>query len=731
MSAPVKKTDEDLMSKFALNLRPEGLLALTSIKPSGHISTRTFNLPGEISALTRWALDKNKAGYNIYFTPNPVKQIITKKASVDDITRIDYVYTDIDPNTSNGYEEGRNQLLARVDEELKSNIHRPTWIIDSGNGLNVLYRLSEPLADKDKGKRLNQGLVAMFGGDPSAVDVSRILRMPYTKNYPSASKLKKGYPETPSTSSVLYGKPGVTYTVEKLDTWLQCSGSSPPTDAINDESFEDFHIEPPAPDITLDDVKAALSKLDPNMGEFTWKDVGMVMCHQGQGDIEWLDAWEEWSKSAVNYKNRHDLESRWNSWKKKNGTPGNRVKIGTLLMMAREADPNFQPPSKQDSTKSKPTEVWPTPTELGFTDNLDYTRIDDVGKIVGPADSLEDYPSPPLIDDLIKLYEVTFIYGDPKAGKTTWWIEMERRISRGEDFGKYDVEKGAVLHYTFEGTKPAKKKQRAMIQSGLLAKNDPFYLKTPDFTLDQEDAAKKIRGDIQEINSYGIQLRAICFDTLAAAAGPVDENSVKDMQPTLKLLTSLAVRYPFAIVVIHHSPKKGSGPRGSSAIRGMYDTGLEISKKDGVHWMKVIDQRDSDTEGKAFPFSILGVKGIHKHPRTRKIETAGLYSREAPNAQAIPLKPEAEKLHEALQAVSKNYSVTRLNTQHVQEAKDNWIAMIGETDKDSIRKKWAAARKQLEDRNFWEFKKQTGRGNWHAFYKDGFDDPVEDVEDRT
>ena len=71
---------------------------------------------------------------------------------------------------------------------------------------------------------------------------------------------------------------------------------------------------------------------------------------------------------------------------------------------------------------------------------------------------------------------------------------------------------------------------------------------------------------------------------------------------------------------------------------------LEQIKKDGVHQMKVIDQRDSDTEGKSFPFSILGVKGIHKHPRTGKIETAGLYSREAPNDQAIPLKHEAEKL---------------------------------------------------------------------------------------
>ena len=70
-----------------------------------------------------------------------------------------------------------------------------------------------------------------------------------------------------------------------------------------------------------------------------------------------------------------------------------------------------------------------------------------------------------------------------------FWIEMERRISRGEYFGKHYVEKGAVLHYTFEGSKPAKKKQRAMMQCGSLSKDDPFNLKTPEFTLDQAKQA--------------------------------------------------------------------------------------------------------------------------------------------------------------------------------------------------------------------------------------------------
>ena len=40
MNAPTRKTKEDMMSKLALKLRPEGFLAMTSIKPGERIHQR-------------------------------------------------------------------------------------------------------------------------------------------------------------------------------------------------------------------------------------------------------------------------------------------------------------------------------------------------------------------------------------------------------------------------------------------------------------------------------------------------------------------------------------------------------------------------------------------------------------------------------------------------------------------------------------------------------------------
>jgi hypothetical protein len=161
----------------------------------------------------------------------------------------------------------------------------------------------------------------------------------------------------------------------------------------------------------------------------------------------------------------------------------------------------------------------------------------------------------------------------------------------------------------------------------------------------------------------------------------------------------------------------------------MYDTGLEVSKVKGGHQMKVVDQRDSDSEGMVSPFSIEGVEGIHKHPTTGKLEMAGLYSREESNDQTIPLNHEAEKLHEELQAVSEAYDVKLLENDHVQEAKANWAKAIGESDKTSIRKKWATARKELKDKHVWCFIKQSGNGIWKACLQDSFGDPGEDYSE--
>jgi hypothetical protein len=79
--------------------------------------------------------------------------------------------------------------------------------VSSGGGCNALWRLAEPIRldrtveKAEEVERYNIALVTAFG-ENNCHDVSRILRMPHTVNWPNETKKKKG--RQPALSSVLW-----------------------------------------------------------------------------------------------------------------------------------------------------------------------------------------------------------------------------------------------------------------------------------------------------------------------------------------------------------------------------------------------------------------------------------------------------------------------------------------------------------------------------------------------
>ncbi|MDP6644631.1 MAG: DNA-primase RepB domain-containing protein [Rhodospirillales bacterium] len=75
---------------------------------------------------------------------------------------------------------------------LKSALHRPNLVIDTGGGVQAFWRFSEPLdvaGDTEEGSANEQVIVAalkqfadIFGGDPSVCEIARVMRMPGTHN---------------------------------------------------------------------------------------------------------------------------------------------------------------------------------------------------------------------------------------------------------------------------------------------------------------------------------------------------------------------------------------------------------------------------------------------------------------------------------------------------------------------------------------------------------------------
>lgn len=133
-----------------------------------------------------------------------------KKAAKNDIAAIEYALADLDPNEGETPEDAKARYLTRL-EKFKQ---KPTMLLDSGNGIQGLWKLQErivlgaPIENKDKNGELNyapadqakiddveariKAVMEGLGATAGTQNIDRILRLPGTINLPNATKRKAG-----------------------------------------------------------------------------------------------------------------------------------------------------------------------------------------------------------------------------------------------------------------------------------------------------------------------------------------------------------------------------------------------------------------------------------------------------------------------------------------------------------------------------------------------------------
>jgi hypothetical protein len=183
------KPDPGKAVEFLRRLKPEGPWALTAIEPDGPTTTRVLHNDEEVQAFVS---EQNKTK-NIYYSVNTPEPTITKKANKKEIICVDFLHVDVDPDK----DETAKAFIERFLPVIQAYEPRPTAIVLSGNGINALWRLAEPVelngpASYTAVEDHNLALAEAFGTDPSTRDISRILRVPGTVNYPNAAKLRRG-----------------------------------------------------------------------------------------------------------------------------------------------------------------------------------------------------------------------------------------------------------------------------------------------------------------------------------------------------------------------------------------------------------------------------------------------------------------------------------------------------------------------------------------------------------
>jgi virulence-associated protein E/DNA primase RepB-like protein len=181
--------------EFLQDFAPNEPWLLTAITPDGPVETKEFRGDDRVPQVKEWI--ENNSHRNLHYHVNPVdkprmKGGKTQKATKTDISEVRHFHLDIDPRDGEDRESERERISAiSFDPE-------PTFLIDSGNGHQALWRLSDPIEldsteeAADDAAQYNLAIANQYGGDLPTRDVSRLLRLPFTVNWPSKKKRRMG-----------------------------------------------------------------------------------------------------------------------------------------------------------------------------------------------------------------------------------------------------------------------------------------------------------------------------------------------------------------------------------------------------------------------------------------------------------------------------------------------------------------------------------------------------------
>jgi hypothetical protein len=195
--------------EFLERLRPDGPWVITAIHPtSGKIETITARNATEARDFIRY----HDGTRNLYYSVNPTQKAMARKAAKTDIAAIEYLVGDLDPHDG----ESPKDAKARYLKALEALDPAATAIIDSGNGIQVLWKLATPIALPEpvmetdtKGKTIraftpktvaiiadaearSAALMERLGSVAGTQNIDRIFRLPGTTNLPNKKKLKAG-----------------------------------------------------------------------------------------------------------------------------------------------------------------------------------------------------------------------------------------------------------------------------------------------------------------------------------------------------------------------------------------------------------------------------------------------------------------------------------------------------------------------------------------------------------
>lgn len=194
----------------------------------------------------------NADGANVYWTVNAVRVGLHKKPEKADIVAARFAHVDIDPPKSGGAFD-KDAIVDALAEIAAP----PSFVIDSGNGLQAFWRLSEPVENWQAVEAINMQARFYFEAD-ACQNIDRLMRVPGFVNWPDRKKAARG--RVARLASWAAEDDGVVYEPQVLVASFPPAPDMPAAQATR--IHLPAHVEMETPDSlglsTLDPVRAAI-----------------------------------------------------------------------------------------------------------------------------------------------------------------------------------------------------------------------------------------------------------------------------------------------------------------------------------------------------------------------------------------------------------------------------------------------------------------------------------------
>jgi hypothetical protein len=218
-------------------------------------------------------------------------------------------------------------------------------------------------------------------------------------------------------------------------------------------------------------------------------------------------------------------------------------------------------------------------------------------KITFYRDLVLDNSDKTLVGGLVETGTLALLVGPPGSGKTFLATHLGLRVAQGAQFfGRDTVKTGVLFIATEAGSSICK---RILAYEGI-DKEIPFAVVTSGLVLGEGGSVGLLLEAISKAEEEtGIKFGLVIIDTLARAMPGKDESSSKDMGLAVEDCGAIQAATGATVLLCHHPGKDASrGSRGSSALPGAIDTGIEmLSPKNGTYSARVEKQRDLPCEG--------------------------------------------------------------------------------------------------------------------------------------